>query len=698
MSWTDLRFLVDRASGLARRGMVSLRQRGIHATWQRVLRQFERVPAAQRPPLYRPEPLPFTPFAVPGAPAPAASIVIPVYNQFGHTLECLRAIAAHPPAAPVEVIVVDDGSADETLDALPQVHGLRYHRRATNGGFIAACNDGAGLARGDVLVFLNNDTVPQPGWLDALLDTFKSHPGTGLAGAQLLYPDGRLQEAGGVVFSDGSAANCGRFSSADAPPWAYVREVDYCSGAAIAVPRTVFEALGRFDTRYAPAYFEDTDLAFQVKAMGLKVLYQPAARVVHLEGATAGTDVRQGAKRHQQRNQQVFARKWASALQGQPSPRQTEDACAAPARRQVLVLDSAMPDTARDSGSVRLINLMHLLRDEGAHVTFFSASLEPLGTAARRLQQSGVEVWYRPYATGVPAWLKANGRRFDTVLVCRYHLTRELLPLLRRHAPQARVVFDSVDLHHLREQRAAELAGDAALLRAAAQTRELELDAVRRSDATLVVSEVERALLRDLVPGARVAVLSNLHRLPPPGAGFRSRRDVVFVGGFRHPPNVDAVMWFASAVWPQVRAAHPSLVLHVVGDDVPPALRALDGRDGIRIHGHVPELAPLMEGVRVAVAPLRFGAGVKGKINLSMAHGQPVVATSCAVEAMHLRDGEDVLVADDAEAFAEAVVRLHDDEALWTRLATQGRENVARHFSFDAARPVVREVLLPERG
>ena len=219
--------------------------------------------AQERParPLWLPASQPFSPFAVPAAEAPLASLIIPVYGQLQMTLDCLRALTARPPALPVEIIVVDDGSPDDTAACLPRVQGLRYHLRPRNGGFIAACNDGAALARGRYLVFLNNDTLPQPGWLEALLGTFDTHPGTGLAGAKLVYPDGRLQEAGGVVFADGSAWNYGRFDSPDDPRYDYVREADYLSGAAVAIPRTLFEQVGGFDTRYAPAYYEDTDLS-----------------------------------------------------------------------------------------------------------------------------------------------------------------------------------------------------------------------------------------------------------------------------------------------------------------------------------------------------------------------------------------------------------------------------------------------------
>lgn len=694
-SLADARFLLDRAAGLVRRGLISLRTRGWRGSWQRAKAQFARMRPPPRATLHAPPARPFAPFSLPASDRPRASIVIPVFDQFAHTLACLRAIAAHPPQVPFEVITVDDGSSDDTVSALPQVAGLRYYRRAANGGFIAACNDGAALARGEFLVLLNNDTIPQPGWLDALLDTFVAHPEAGLVGAQLLYPDGRLQEAGGVVFADGSAWNYGRFDSPDDPRYGYLRDADYVSGAALAIPRALFAEIGGFDARYAPAYYEDTDLAFAVRAAGRRVLYQPAARVVHDEGATSGTDLGSGAKAHQARNQSVFAAHRRAALASQ-LPAGTMPTPAALHRRQrhVLVIDALTPCPDRDSGSLRLVNLMRLLVSEGAHVVFLPANRAHAGRYTEALQQLGVEVWSAPFARRAPAWLAEHGPRFDAVLVCRHYVAREFLPLLRKYAPQARIVFDSIDLHYLREARAAEIAGDPALARQAGATRARELDVIARSDLTLVVSDAERALLAEDAPQARVEVLSNLHEVAGPGLPFAQRRDLVFVGGFRHPPNVDGVRWFVEAAFPRIRERLPGVVFHCIGGDVPPQIRACAQVDGVVVHGHVPDIAPYMDGCRVAVAPLRFGAGVKGKVNLSMAHGQPVVATGCAVEGMHLEDGRDVLVADDVTGFADAVVRLYSDEGFWRTLSANGLDNVAAHFSMDASRATVRRLLV----
>ncbi|MCW2004555.1 GT2 family glycosyltransferase/glycosyltransferase involved in cell wall biosynthesis [Xanthomonas arboricola] len=698
MSLADARYLFNRVLGLIHRSVASMRTRGWRATWQRIRVHTQAAPVALGTPLWLPEAAPFTAFAVPHSATPQATVVIPVYNQIAHTLACLRALAAHPPALGIEIVVVDDGSSDATATNLPHVQGLHYHQRARNGGFIAACNDGIGLARGDYVVLLNNDTVPQPGWLDRLIGTFTAHPSAGLVGAQLVYPDGRLQESGGVVFGDGSAWSYGRFESAEDPRYAYVRQMDYCSGAAIALPRALLQTLGGLDRRYMPAYYEDTDLAFAVRAAGHSVLVQPASVVVHDEGTSNGTDTRTGVKAYQVRNRSVFAEKWQQVLQAQlPVDSVPDPASLHRQQRQVLILDECVPQPDRDSGSLRQFNLIRLLCAEGAHVVFVPTRREHAGRHTQALQQLGVEVWYAPFLDGIGTWLRTHGARFSAVLLVRHHVAHACLPLLKRYAPQARTLFDTVDLHYLRERRGAELASDANLLRSAERTRLRELEIMAATDVTVLVSAAEQAQLHADAPQIRTALLSNLHEVAGSGQPFAQRRDLVFVGGFRHPPNVDAVQWFISAIFPLVRAQLPDVVFHCIGADVPAALQLLaDETPGVQLHGHVPDLVPYMDTLRIAVAPLRFGAGVKGKINLSMAHGQPVVGTTCAVEGMHLHDGEDVCVADKADAFAAAIVRLYQDAALWQRLADNGLRNVAQHFSLDAARATVRTLFIAE--
>lgn len=690
-AWVASRYRLHHGIDLVRRGLRSLRTRGLAATWAAFLRRFSATTGA---PIARTDD-PFgaaLAFALPAS--VRASIVIPVHGKLDYTLACLRSLAQTRLPADAEVILIDDASPDDTGSVLPAIPGLRYQRNARNLGFVGSCNVGAAMARGEHLVFLNNDTTLTTGWLDALLRTFETHPDTGLAGAQLVYPDGRLQESGGIVFSDGSGWNFGRFEDPRHPAYTFVREADYCSGAAIALPRALFERLGGFDERYAPAYYEDTDLAMKVREAGLKVRVQPASVVIHHEGITAGTDTSSGVKAYQVRNQQRFLERWRDVLvRRHPAPTQAAHyASQHRARARVLVIDATTPMPDRDSGSVRLFELLRLLVDEGCAVTFFPENGLDDGRYTQALRDLGVEAWTQPWLGAIPDWLAKHGSRFQLVIVSRHYILSPLLPLLRRHAPQARIVFDTVDLHHLREQREAEERGDATLLRAAARTRADELSLIGNVDRTWVVSPVEKALLAESAPGAVVDVVSNIHRVRGAGPAMATRHGLLFVGGFRHPPNVDAALWLADEILPRIRERRPEITLSLVGSEPPPAVLALGERPGITVHGHVPDLEPLIDAHRFSIAPLRYGAGVKGKINQALAHGLPVVATRCAVEGMGLTHGVDALVADDAEGIANTILTTYDDAALWQRLVDGGLANTDREFSPERARTTLRGI------
>lgn len=265
---------------------------------------------------------------LPGSPPPTprtTSIVIPTYNGVALTVACLAAVQSTvPPDFGVEIVVVDDGSTDDTWDVVTRLakqdDRIKPVRNETNRGFIDACNRGASVAEGEILLFLNNDTEPEAGWLPPLLGTFRNHPAVGAVGAKLVYPDGRLQEAGAVVFRDGSGANFGRGDDPDHPLFNYVRDVDYCSGAVLATERSLFREIGGFDARYRPAYYEDTDYCLAVRQHGFRVLYQPDADVIHHEGGSSGGDLRRGAKRYQAINRRTFVEKWGATLVDHPPP------------------------------------------------------------------------------------------------------------------------------------------------------------------------------------------------------------------------------------------------------------------------------------------------------------------------------------------------------------------------------------------
>jgi O-antigen biosynthesis protein len=637
------------------------------------------------------------PLELPSSQSPAVSVIIPAYGQCAATWACVASICRARVACEFEVVVVDDCSVDETGEILSRVRGVRLVKTPKNLGFIGASNFGAEHARGQWICFLNNDTQVTPGWLDELVRTFALHPRAGLVGARLLYPDGRLQEAGGIVYRDGSAVNHGRFDHPDRPEYSYLRPVDYCSGACLVARAELFRDLGGFDAAFAPAYYEDTDLAFRVRQAGFEVLYQPLCRIFHHEGTTHGTDPTAGVKRHQLTNRARFRHRWQAVLASEQPPPGTRARAAADRNRgpSLLVVASVMPTPDRDSGSLRLLYAMELARSAGFRVSFVARRDEHTRPdTLATLQRRGIEVHYPPHVSSPQALLRsAQAQRFDAVMLCAVGTATALADTVRRRLPRARLLFDTVDLHFLRYRREAEMRGDERLMERAEAARLREVSAARRADATFVVSELELGLLHAECPDARIYVLSNIHEVCRRQGPLSARNDVLFIGGFGHPPNVDAVLFFARDVWPRLRDRLPAEARFVVaGSDPPEEIRALGG-DRVVVTGHVPELGPYLDAARVSVAPLRFGAGVKGKINTAHAHGVPVVSTSIGVEGMGLAHERDVLVADEPEAMARAVVRAFEDGALAERLTEAGYQNVEQHFSRSAAERVWQKVL-----
>lgn len=641
---------------------------------------------------------PAEPVSLPECDRPSVTIVVPVYNQLEYTAVCLESLAAVRTEVPFEVVVVDDASSDATPEWLERCDGICFARNEENLGFIGSCNRGATMARGECLVFLNNDTRVTDDWLDRLVEPLRSRDDVGVVGARLVYADGTLQEAGGIVFRDASGWNYGRGDHPDRPEYRFVGEVDYVSGACLAIRRDLFESLGGFDRHFAPAYYEDTDLCFRVRQRGLAVLYQPAATVVHFEGVTSGTDESSGAKRYQAVNRERFLERWQDVLSGHPeNPGEFTRPAARAFRdrrlpRRALVIDAVTPAPDQDSGSMRMFAMLKLLVDMGFRTSFMPENLAWAGRHSSALEQAGIEVLTAPWLNDPEDWLSEHGDGLDLVIVSRHYVLSPLVRLIRALCPNARLVFDTVDLHFLREQREAELAGTQAAARAAERTRAEELALVAEADATLVVSEFERELLTELAPGRPVSVVSNIHSLQDPGKPFEQRHGLVFVGGFQHPPNLDAAEWLIDEILPRVIDRLPEVQLHLIGSKMPDSVKHRRA-PGLCVHGFVADLEPFLAGCRISVAPLRFGAGVKGKVNQAMSHGLPVVATSCAAEGMYTVDGHDVLLADDAQTFAERVVALYRDRTLWQRLAVNGRKNVERHFSVDAARRALAGVL-----
>ena len=624
---------------------------------------------------------------------PKATIILPAYGQLIYTLACLRSLAHAHTEISFEVLLIDDASPNNELDPLKEIPNLRILTNKKNVGFLHSCNLGAEKARGEYLVFLNNDVLVTDKWLDELVKQRASFPDTGLTGSRLLFPTGKLQEAGSIVFSDGTANNCGWGKAIAEPTYSFARLTDYVSAAAMAIRTDFFKTIGRFDTHFEPAYYEDTDLAFRVRKSGKDVVYQPASTVIHFGGASHGRDLSSTLKSNQVRNQKLFVERWKEVLQEHPPlPDSRELAALRLDKPRALVFDATMLTPDRDSGSLRMFNLMQVLRTMGYSVTFISKDLRAQKGYLEDLQENGIHVICAPHVTSHVKYLEQYGSEFQVCIISRPDTALVWMERTRLLCPNARVLYDTVDLHFLRRERELRTTGRVI---GNGYRKEDELRAVRQADAALVVSEVEQQKLRKEVPEADVYVVSNIHRTAPPDVPFDDRSDLLFVGGFGHPPNEDAVRWFVKNVLPLISADIPNIRLHVVGSNPDEELLEL-ASEQVLFWGFVPDLGEHLASRRVSVAPLRYGAGIKGKVNEAMAHGLPCVATSVAAEGILATDGEEILVADDPGAFAAAVVKLYQSRELWERISEASLASVERQCSFEVAEHALRAAISPK--
>lgn len=632
---------------------------------------------------------------------PMVSIIIPVYNQIHYTYACLESILEFTKDVTYEVIIADDVSTDATKDLGLYSENLVISRNSENQGFLRNCNQAAAKAKGRYLMFLNNDTKVTKGWLSSLVSLLASDPSIGMVGSKLVYPDGRLQEAGGIIWSDGSGWNYGRLDDPDKAEYNYVKDVDYISGAAILLSNELWKQIGGFDERFAPAYCEDSDLAFEVRKAGYRVVYQPLSTVIHFEGISNGTDVEgTGLKHYQVENSKKLKEKWKDEFKkqcvntGSPNPfRARERSVGKPV---ILVIDHYVPTYDRDAGSKTTFQYLKMFLKKGYVVKFLGDNFGKEEPYATTLMQMGIEVLYGPdYQTRIWDWLKENGDEINYIYLNRPHIASKYIDYIKNNT-SSRLIYYGHDLHFLRKRREYELTGDLKEKRDSDYWKSVEFSMMYKAAVSYYPSNVEVEAIHKIDPEIPLKAITAyvyeefLENIPE---DFAKREGLLFVGGFAHPPNADAVLWFAKEVFPYIRERIPGIRFYVVGSKVTEEIQALHSEEnGIIIKGFVTEeeLASLYASCRIVVAPLRYGAGVKGKIVEAIYNGAPIVTTSVGAEG--IPGVETVLeVADDPDDFAVKTAELYADKDRLLAMCRRTQTYIREHFSVDAAWKVIEE-------
>ncbi len=627
---------------------------------------------------------------------PKVSIVIPVHNKFGVTYNCLASIAAADNNATYEVIVVDDGSTDQTTEIAGIVNNVTVVRHKAAQGFVGACNAGGEKARGEYIVMLNNDTEVMSGWLDELLEPFSRFDKVGMTGAKLIYPDGRLQEAGGIVWGDGQPWNVGRNGNARDPRYNYSRQVDYLSGACLMLPTALWKTLGGFDRHFAPAYYEDTDLAFRVRAAGFRTVYTPFCEVIHYEGVSNGTSTAgSGLKRFQAINEPKFKARWIlsyrnNGLLGRDAAHVVQDRNVV---MRALVLDAQTLTPDMDAGSYSATQELRLLQSLGFKVTFVPANLAYMGGYTEALQRMGVEVLYAPFVNSMQEVIEQRGPEFDLIYIARYGVAEPVIDTIREKLPRAKVILNIHDLHFLREIREALLEKNPELMQKAIATRDAELALMRKVDLVVSYSPVEHAVIQSHnLDSTKVAsvpwVVEAADKVPP----FDARKDIAFLGGFGHRPNAEGVEWFVKEVMPLLRHKLPGARFLIYGSKAPDSLKALLATD-IVLKGFVKSTEEVYDGARVFVSPLLSGAGLKGKVVGAFARGIPQVMTPTAAEATGAANGQHAMIVSKPADWADAVAKLYNDRAAWERMSQLGLQLAREEYSFAKGQEVMLQAL-----
>jgi O-antigen biosynthesis protein len=631
-----------------------------------------------------------------------ASIIVPTLGN-PLLLRCLDSLRRHiGSVVPYEVVVVGNGVPNARLEPIRTLSwpALRLVPSPVNLGFVGGCNRGAAEGSGEYLVFLNDDTEVLPGWLEALVETADGHPQAAAVGSLILFPDGSIQEAGSIVWRDGSTLGVARGASIEASAYNFLRPVDYCSACSLLVRRECWDAVGGLDARYFPAYYEDVDLCFTLAQAGFRILLQPRSRLVHYETGSSSTPRKTFLLL---RNRESFALKWADALQTREAAAPTDTRAVARAVERargtprLLLIDDRPPQRGCGAGFSVLLDAIEAIHGTGAAVSIavsdrLDGDLEPLANR-------GVHVM-RERPESALAFLEGL---FGRVVISRPHNFARFAALVRRHQPQAVLVYLAEALFYRRMQRQLELVTDAGererLTEEMLHYRELERAIPLQADHVICVSDEEAAILAAVEGHCPIETIRPVAPgVPPTSGGFAARTGLLFTPGWLAgdaSPNTDALRWFVEAVLPRLLEHRSDIRLRVTGSDPPRAALALEG-PAVSFVGFVPDLGPLYEAARIVVVPMRVGAGVKVKCLEAMQYGVPIVSTTVGAEGLGLQDTRAVVVTDAPEEFAASLLRLYESPHAWE----QQRNHILRVVAQWRALPVRswRQALTPTHG
>ena len=626
--------------------------------------------------------------------SPLVSIVIPTYGRIDLVYRLLLSIHLQDSGIFEYEVIVSEDASELGCDVDEYVSGITLIKNPKNLGFLKNCNNAVSQAKGKFIVLLNNDTFVTPNWLQELLHPFEQNNKAGLVGGMLLYPNGDIQEAGGIVWNNGQPWNVAKGKDSYHCEYNYTREVDYISGAALCMKKQLWDELNGFDERYAPAYYEDTDFAFKVKSLGYKVLYTPLCKIVHDEGQSHGTDTESGVKQYQVINAECFKDTWKASFKNLGS--EGIDLHLEKDRGtyfRVLFIDATTPEPNKNAGSFAAVKEMELFQSLGAKVTFIPENLAYWNEYTKDLQRMGVEAIYAPYYYKVEDFLDKRLEEFDLVYITRNEVASRYVDSIKRISPKIPIFFNNADLHFLREFRQS-VTENNINLESLLLAKERELTVIGKVNKTFVYTNEERvALESNFISKDKIFinpwVVNPKSRVTP-----LKQKGICFLGGYNHTPNVQAVTWFVEHVMPKVRAKDDTIEFNIYGSDFP---KELKGKfmfiKNVNVIGFCESLDDVFKNNRLFVAPLISGAGIKGKVLEAISYGMPCVLSDVAAEGIPLIDGLNCRIPKNIDDWSDSIVNLYNDELLLEKYSKASYLLANSNYSLENAKSLYAGVL-----
>ncbi len=612
------------------------------------------------------------------------SVIVVLFNQAGLSYKCLCHLSESIDID-YQLIIIDNASTDNTNELIQRISGAKIIRMEENIGFLRAVNIASSHAEGEFIVLLNNDAMVAQDALSISVRRMKFNPNAGAVSGMIQLWNGLLQEAGSIIWSDGSCAGYGRNSSPEDSEFQFVRNVDYCSGAYLMIRRELFLSLGGLDDDFAPAYYEETDLCVRIIKAGYEIVYDPLIKIKHFEFAS---EVSPGwAVNLQKRNQNIFLLKHKEFLLNQRPANSniyTARQRTPKGKKNILVIDDRVPMPWLGQGYPRAAEIVKSLVSEGHNVTHYPLQIPSDSYADISASLPDVVEVMREHGTcKLRDFLTSRKGYFNVIFVSRPHNIKAVSDIIEIDVTLlngVKIIYDAEAVFAIREFVKQELEGN---FISDITRRKMIADEVALSKYADVVTTVSRSEAELFLTNDKnnVHVLGHGITVKENNIGYECRTNFLFVGALTQDrtPNSDSIEWFISSVWPIIKSKlGEGIKLNLVGACDAPFIKIIKS-DDILLHGIVPDLKEFFNSCRVFIAPTRFAAGVPHKVHEAAANGLPIVSSTLIAEQLLWQDI--IPNTSDPEVFAQECVKLYTDKNHWINQQQKIREAVSRDCS-----------------